>query len=70
MVRSRDREARLNEIIEILFKNPGIQYKIIKEKTGLSDPILSKYLKVLTDEKTLDFIIYPKLHSKNKIENI
>lgn len=56
MVRSRDREARLNEIIEILFKNPGTQYKTIKEKTGLSDPVLSKYLKVLTDEKTLEVI--------------
>ena len=50
----RDKQARLNNIISILLDRFGdVQYKELKKETGLSDPVLSKYLKYLVDSKII-----------------
>ncbi len=50
----RDRQARLNDIISIILDHiSAIQYKELKKETGLSDPVLSKYLKHLVDSKII-----------------
>ncbi len=53
MVIKKTKEDRKNEIVVILQIAKNMHYTDIKEKMNISDPILSKYLKSLMEEKAI-----------------
>ena len=62
MVRPRDKQARLDEIISLITNYEEIQYTTIKQKIKLSDNVLSRYLKQLLNDDVLTF----RRNGKNK----